>query len=177
MKPYVAIVSPKFIRLVEMVSPLQAIAAVTIAPFIVSRDPLEPPLEAHEGTHILQQYECGVGVAAMTIPLLMLFGAPWWMFLLVVLAGFMPIFGGFYLLYWSQWFYWYLRSFRKEYPGLTPGEMAYYLTSFEREAQFAETQTNYIKVRTWFAWLHIAETEEAKNAYPFSKHLYDWMNS
>lgn len=177
MKPYVTVVSPKFIRLLELVSPLQAIAAVTIAPFIVSREPLEPALEAHEGTHILQQYECGVGTAALTIPLLLLFGAPWWLFLVLIPIGFLPLFGGFYLLYWSQWLYWLFRCHNKVYPGLAPGEMAYYLTSFEREAQLAETRVNYTRDRTWFAWMHITETEESQKVLTFSKHLYDWMNS
>lgn len=175
MKPYLAIVSPGILRFLEHISPLHNIAAVTTVPFIISDEPMDPEMERHESTHVLQQYECGFGMAMLTIPLLLLFGAPWWLFLAVVIAGFLPIIGGFYLLYWAFWWYWFLQASKKPYPGLSAGEMAYYLIPFEREAQLAESLLN--GDRTWFGWIHVAETEREAPIKTFSMCVYEWVNS
>ena len=176
MKPYIPIVSPGFIRLVEKLSPLEAVSAATVAPFIVSKNPMDTETEIHERTHIIQQYECGFVMLLITVPMLLLFGAPWWLFPVTVLLGFMPIVGGFYLVYWGQWLYWFLRARKIPVPGMTAGEMAYYLIAFEREARVAESTPNYLRGRAWFAWVHITELERGTQTQSYPKKLYNWLN-
>ena len=92
MKLYIEIVSPKLLDFFGIFSPLGVggIGNMTVAPFVISRDPMSKSEETHEYIHILQTYEVGVVTAIVLGPALALAGLPWWAVLSSVIWPFVP---------------------------------------------------------------------------------------
>ena len=185
MKPYIALNTPKFIDFLEYFSPLgkggdgiPGIANITLAPFILSWEPMSERTETHEGIHVIQQYECGVVGSLVAVPLALWLGAGWWS-LLIALCGFLPFVGWFYWVYLITWAYWSIRVKRKAstedpFEDMTAGQKGYYLIPFEREAYlYDQDGFDYFKQRKFFAWVRIADDEAARKGAERSERLYN----
>lgn len=182
MKPWIPVVAPKLLDFFEYFSPLgtggdgkEGISNITLAPFIISWDPMDEGDEAHEGIHVLQQYECGLVGGLVAVPLAFLLGAPWWAALLIALGGFLPFIGWFYWIYLATWAYWSLTSRKAldDFSRLDPGKKGYYLIPFEREAYlYDQDGFSYFEDRKWFAWLRIADDELAREGAELSEKLF-----
>ena len=190
MKPYIALNAPKFIDFLEYFSPLgkggdgkPGIANITLAPFILSWEPMSEGTETHEGIHVIQQYECGVAGGLVAVPVALLLGAGWWS-ILVALIGFLPFVGWFYWVYLATWAYWSIRVRLKEstmddpFEDLTAGQKGYYLIPFEREAYlYDQDGFDYFGKRKLFAWLRIAKAEAERKGAERSERLYNTYKS
>lgn len=178
MKPYIPLVAPKLLHFMGYFSPLGpgGIGNITLAPFIISEDPMDEGDETHEGIHVLQQYECGVVGGILAVPLALLLGAPWWAALLVALAGFTPGVGWFYWVYYATYAYWALTAKKKQLDDLdnmTPGQKGYYLIPFEREAYLYDGDGfDYFAKRKLFAWVRIRDDELERAGAERSERLF-----
>lgn len=185
MKPYIPVIAPKFIDFLEYFSPLgkggdgrPGIANITLAPFILSWEPMSEATETHEGIHVVQQYECGMFGGFVAALLMFAFGAKWGWILAVVVAGFLPFVGWFYWAYLLTWAYWTIVVKRKEvddpiFDNMKAGQKGYYLIPFEREAYlYDQDGLAYFKERAMFAWAHIADDEALKKGAERSEQLY-----
>ena len=177
MKPYISIVSPKFLDFLGRFSPLSVggISNITLAPFIISRHPMGPKSETHEVIHIYQHYEVGVLGGLLLAPLLILLGVPWWGALIAFLVGLLPFVGWFGFLYGVTYLYWRLAVRRPQdgFDNLTPDQKAYFLIPFEREAYLFDQEGGYLKSRKLFAWLRIKTAEDAKDGAELPEKLFD----
>ena len=177
MKLYIEIVSPKLLDFFGIFSPLGVggIGNMTVAPFVISRDPMSKSEETHEYIHILQTYEVGVVTAMALGPALALAGLPWWAVLSSVVWPFVPGIGMFNILYGLMYAYW-SKVAEKNLDGIdtmTPGKKAYFLIPFEREAYlFDGDGDEYLKVRKFFAWARITEAEADKPAAELCEKLF-----
>jgi hypothetical protein len=186
LKPYIPVIAPKFIDFLEYFSPLgkggdgkPGIANITLAPFILSWEPMSEATETHEGIHVVQQYECGVFGALVACPILMGLGAKWWTILAVGIGGFLPFIGWFYWAYLLTWAYWTIvvkHTVPLEDPifdNMKNGQKGYYLIPFEREAYlYDQDGLAYFKERSMFAWTHISDDEALKKGSERSERLY-----
>lgn len=182
MRLYIPVVSPRFLDFLEFFSPLGkggdgkcGISNITLAPFIISWEPMDEYDEAHEGIHVMQQLECWVVGSLVAVPLSLVLGAPLWGALLVLLAGIFPGIGWFYWLYYATYIYWTARGRRSQVSlrKLNPGQIGYYLIPFEREAYLYDQEgLDYFSRRKWFTWVSIKDHEVLRDGAEVSEHLF-----
>ena len=177
MKLYIGIISPKLLDFFGLFSPLGVggIGNMTLAPLIISRDPMSEGDETHEYIHCLQQYELGVVLGALLGPALLLAGLPWWVALVAFVWGLLPGIGWFSIFYGLTYAYWsvIVKKNLDDFDKVTPGQKAYFLIPFEREAYlYDQDGGEYLKVRKWFAWLRIKEAEAEREGAELSEKLY-----
>ena len=81
----------------------------------------------------------------------------------------------FNILYGLSYAYWgmVVKKGLDDFDSVTPGQKAYFLIPFEREAYlFDQDGDEYLKVRKWFAWLRIKEAEAEKGGAELSEKLF-----
>lgn len=189
MRLYIPVIAPKLLDFLEYFSVLGkggdgkvGIANITLAPFIISWEPMGESTETHEAIHVYQQIECGVaGTLLIGLPVALLAtlltAQAWWVVLLAcvgaTLFGFLPFLGWFYWLYGIFMLYWLITAKDVDYDSLTSGQKAYLLIPFERESYlFDQDGFEYLDNRKWFAWARIAEHEKDRPGAELPEHLY-----
>lgn len=128
MRPFIEVNSPAFLRVVERLAPgLVSVSAISLWPFVVSKETMGPALVAHEGTHSVQQIGfAAIEVAGIVFLALLLDLRVLWALTVVPV----PYLGTFYL--------WYATEYGIRWLKHRNGYDAYINLAFERQAYHAQ---------------------------------------
>ena len=134
MAPFITIVAPRFLDLMGRISTvfgsISGIGGMTLWPVIIVRKPMSAGMEAHEGTHAIQQMFVPLPAAIVCA----VFGVvldPMW--LLGLVWCWFPYLGPFYI--------WYGAEYLVRYLYYRDGDEAYYRISFEQQAYATSGKT------------------------------------
>ena len=146
--PYVAIVSPKILDVLGLLSPIKIGNHTTMLlgiPVIISRVLMSGGSERHESIHVWQMLECALVTLLVALGLAL---APLGVWPAAILAFLSLFYGG--PLFWAVYLGTYVGGFALG--GLT-GEQAYRNIPFEVEAYAHHGDSTYLASRKWFAWV------------------------
>lgn len=171
-------------RLAPAVKEPEQLLSITFLPVILTWPEeygvFDERVEAHEAIHIYQQLECAIVGVFAAVAIAGLFQLPGWAFTVLFVGCFLPPTNPFYAVYLLTWLYW--RREARTPPDevrflhlVPPSVQAYFLIPFEREAfLYEDLGLEYLNRRRMFAWLRIAEQEDAVDGAKMPEKLYSY---